>query len=217
MEQEKYTLLYKELKTIMKNSLVVLLFTAILGGGLYPLLITGVAQLAFPYRANGSIIEVNGVKYGSELLAQQFGPENDKEGKYLWGRAMNVNIFPIAGNDGADLMYGGPANLSPVSSDYADLVKGRVQQIRSAEAGAAANNVPVPQDLVTVSGSGLDPHISPAAAAYQVQRIANTRHMDASDVQNIINKYTEGRFLGIFGEPAVNVLKVNLALDNILQ
>lgn len=216
MNKEEFTLLYKNLKTIMRDSLVVLLFTAIVGGGLYPLIITGIAQVAFPFTANGSVIEVNGVKYGSELLAQQFSPVNDLEGKYLWGRAMNISVFPVAGEDGADLMYGGPANLSPVSGDYEKLVKERVQQIRSVEA-ASANKNPVPQELVTVSGSGLDPHISPDAAAYQVQRISETRHMPASDVQKIINKYTEGRFLGVFGEPAVNVLKVNLALDGILK
>lgn len=197
------------MKIIRKSILAVLIFT-ILCGIIYPVSTTVLAQVLFKAEANGSIIEVDGKKYGSELLGQQF-----TDNKYLWGRIMNINVEIFKDDNGEPLMYSSPSNLSPASEEYEKLVKERVERIRSYNKGKEEE--PIPVDLVTSSGSGLDPHISVAAAKYQVDRIAKERNLSVDDVNKIIDKYTTGRFLGIFGEKTVNVLKVNLALDGILQ
>lgn len=192
-----------------KAGLMILLFT-ILCGIAYPLAITGIAQGLFREKANGSIIEVDGKKYGSVLLAQQY-----TDPAHLWGRIMNLDTGTFTDKDGNPLMYAAPSNLSPASAEFEKLVQERVEMIRKANPDATQESIPV--DLVTCSGSGLDPHISVAAAVYQIPRIAQERDISQEAVQEVIDRYTSDRFLGIFGEPVVNVLEVNLDLDGILK
>lgn len=182
------------------------LFTIVCGLG-YTLVVTGVAQLAFPYQANGSLITVDGKVVGSELIGQNFDDE-----AHMWGRIQNVSI--VEGEDGELMAYGAPSNLSPASEEYRPLVDARVKKIRAANPDADMDAVPV--DLVTCSGSGLDPEISPDAAEYQVPRLAKATGKSEDEVRDIIAACTKGRFLGVFGEPTVNVLKVNLMLDGAL-
>lgn len=182
------------------------LFTIVCGLG-YTLVVTGVAQLAFPYQANGSLITVDDKVVGSELIGQNFDDE-----AHMWGRIQNVAI--VEGEDGELMAYGAPSNLSPASEEYRQLVDARVKKIRAANPDADMDAVPV--DLVTCSGSGLDPEISPDAAEYQVPRLAKATGKSEGEVREIIAQCTKGRFLGVFGEPTVNVLKVNLMLDGAL-
>lgn len=182
------------------------LFTVVCGLG-YTLVVTGIAQVAFPYQANGSLITVDGKVVGSELIGQNFEDED-----HMWGRIQNVSIFE--GEDGELMAYGAPSNLSPASEEYRQLVDARVKKIRAANPDADMDAVPV--DLVTCSGSGLDPEISPDAAEYQVPRLAKAMGKSEDEVRDIIAACTKGRFLGVFGEPTVNVLKVNLMLDGAL-
>lgn len=182
------------------------LFTIVCGLG-YTLVVTGVAQLAFPYQANGSLITVDGKVVGSELIGQSFDDE-----AHMWGRIQNVSI--VEGEDGELMAYGAPSNLSPASEEYRRLIDARVKKICAANPDADMDAVPV--DLVTCSGSGLDPEISPDAAEYQVPRLAKATGKSEGEVREIIAKCTKGRFLGVFGEPTVNVLKVNLMLDGAL-
>lgn len=182
------------------------LFTIVCGLG-YTLVVTGVAQLAFPYQANGSLITVGGKVVGSELIGQNFDDE-----AHMWGRIQNVSI--VEGEDGELMAYGAPSNLSPASEEYRQLIDARVKKIRAANPDAGMDAVPV--DLVTCSGSGLDPEISPDAAEYQVPRLAKATGKSEGEVRDIIAQCTKGRFLGVFGEPTVNVLKVNLMLDGAL-
>ena len=196
-------------KVWLSAVLAFVVFT-IVTGFLYTLVVTGIGQLIFPHQANGSVIEIDGKTYGSELLGQQFTDEG-----YLWGRIMNINTQQFVDEDGNPEMYSWASNKSPASDEYAELVAERVEALRAANPDMGETAIPV--DLVTCSGSGLDPEISPAAAEYQVPRIAEARGMSEEEVQQIIDKYTTGRWLGVFGEPRVNVLKVNLALDGILE
>lgn len=182
------------------------LFTVVCGLG-YTLVVTGIAQVAFPYQANGSLIKVDDKIVGSELIGQNFEDED-----HMWGRIQNVSI--VEGDDGELMAYGAPSNLSPASEEYQELVDARVEKIRAANPDADMDAVPV--DLVTCSGSGLDPEISPDAAEYQVPRLAKATGKSEDEVRDIIAQCTKGRFLGIFGEPTVNVLKVNLMLDGVL-
>ena len=182
------------------------LFTVVCGLG-YTLVVTGIAQVAFPYQANGSLITVDGKVVGSELIGQNFEDED-----HMWGRIQNVSI--VEGEDGELMAYGAPSNLSPASEKYRQLVDARVKKIRAANSDADMDAVPV--DLVTCSGSGLDPEISPDAAEYQVPRLAKATGKSEDEVREIIAQCTKGRFLGVFGEPTVNVLKVNLMLDGAL-
>lgn len=182
------------------------LFTIVCGLG-YTLVVTGVAQLAFPYQANGSLITVDGKVVGSELIGQNFEDED-----HMWGRIQNVSI--VEGEDGELMAYGAPSNLSPASEEYRQLIDARVKKIRAANPDADMDAVPV--DLVTCSGSGLDPEISPDAAEYQVPRLAKATGKSKDEVRDIIAACTKDRFLGVFGEPTVNVLKVNLMLDGAL-
>lgn len=182
------------------------LFTVVCGLG-YTLVVTGIAQVAFPYQANGSLITVDGKVVGSELIGQNFEDED-----HMWGRIQNVSI--VEGEDGELMAYGAPSNLSPASEKYRQLVDARVKKIRAANPDADMDAVPV--DLVTCSGSGLDPEISPDAAEYQVPRLAKATGKSEDEVREIIAQCTKGRFLGVFGEPTVNVLKVNLMLDGAL-
>lgn len=182
------------------------LFTVVCGLG-YTLVVTGIAQVAFPYQANGSLITVDGKVVGSELIGQNFEDED-----HMWGRIQNVSI--VEGEDGELVAYGAPSNLSPASEEYRQLVDARVEKIRASNPDAGMDAVPV--DLVTCSGSGLDPEISPDAAGYQVPRLAKAAGKSEGEVRDIIAQCTKGRFLGVFGEPTVNVLKVNLMLDGAL-
>lgn len=182
------------------------LFTVVCGLG-YTLVVTGIAQVAFPYQANGSLITVDDKIVGSELIGQNFEDED-----HMWGRIQNVTI--VEGEDGGLMAYGTPSNLSPASEEYRQLVDARVEKIRASNPDADMDAVPV--DLVTCSGSGLDPEISPDAAEYQVPRLAKATGKSEDEVRDIIAACTKGRFLGVFGEPTVNVLKVNLMLDGAL-
>jgi potassium-transporting ATPase KdpC subunit len=174
------------------------LFTA-LTGLVYPAVVTVIAQLAFPNRANGSLVVKEGKPVGSSLIGQPFD-----DPKYFWSRPSATS--PFGDNAGASA----GSNLSPTNADLIKAVQGRVDALRAADPG---NMAPVPVDLVTASGSGLDPHISPAAAFYQVGRVARVRKLDEAVVRDLVAKHTEGRQLGLLGEPRVNVLAVNLALD----
>ena len=193
------------MKVISKAFKFILVFM-IICGLIYPVFITGASQLLFKDKANGSIIEVNGKKYGSVLLAQEFTGD-----EYLWGRVMNLDTSTFTDENGEVLMYATPSNLSPASEEYEKLVSERIEKIKASNPDKKDN--PIPVDLVTSSGSGLDPHISVAAAEYQVERISKARNISTDEVEQIIEKYTKGRALGVFGEETVNVLQVNLALD----
>lgn len=199
----------KALKSVFPKALMIFLLFTVICGVAYTGVVTGVAQLIFPDKANGSLIEVDGKKYGCELLGQQYTDE-----EHMWGRIMNVDISTYKDENGKTLMYAAPSNLSPASDEFEDLVAERVKMIREANPDMDETSIPV--DLVTCSGSGLDPHISPAAAEYQVARVAKANDMTEDEVRAIIKQCTDGRFLGILGEETVNVLKVNLMLDGIL-
>lgn len=199
----------KTLKNILPKAAVIFLIFTVICGIVYTGVVTGIAQLIFPDKANGSIIEVDGKKYGCELLGQQYTDD-----AHMWGRIMNIDVSTYKDENGKTLMYASPSNLSPASEEYKALVAERVENLRKANPDMDKTTIPV--DLVTCSGSGLDPHISPAAAEYQVVRIAKANQMTEDEVREIIDNCTDGRFLGVFGEKTVNVLKVNLMLDGIL-
>lgn len=182
------------------------LFTIVCGLG-YTLVVTGIAQVAFPYQANGSLIKVDDKIVGSELIGQNFEDED-----HMWGRIQNVSV--VEDENGELMAYSAPSNLSRASEEYQELVDARVEKIRAANPDADMDAVPV--DLVTCSGSGLDPEISPDAAEYQVPRLAKATGKSEDEVRDVIAKCSKGRFLGVFGEPTVNVLKVNLMLDGVL-
>ena len=200
----------KTLKSVLPKAAVFFVIFSILCGIVYTLVVTGLTQVFFHDQANGSIIEVDGKKYGSELMAQQFNDED-----HMWGRIMNVDVSTYTDEDGNRLMYAAPSNLSPASDEYEALVQERVEMIRESNPDAEEDSIPV--DLVTCSGSGLDPDISPAAAEYQVPRLAKANNMSEDEIRDIIEKCTDGRFLGVMGEKTVNVLKVNLMLEGILK
>jgi len=189
----------------MKNIIrpVIVLFAAltVVTGLVYPVVVTAVAHAAFPGQSNGSVIEKNGKPVGSELIGQQF----DAPG-YFWGRlsATSPNPYNATASSGS--------NLGPTNPALADEIKGRISALHDADPN---NTAPVPVDLVTSSGSGLDPEISPAAAAYQIDRVAKARKLSHNDVDALVQRATTGRQFGILGEARVNVLKLNLALDEL--
>lgn len=200
----------KTLKALLPKAAMLFLIFTVVCGVAYTGVVTGISQLLFPHQANGSIIEVDGKKYGCELLGQQFTDEG-----HLWGRIMNIDVSTYKDENGKTLLYAAPSNLSPASGEYKTLVAERVEKLRAANPEMDETAIPV--DLVTCSGSGLDPDISPAAAAYQVARVARARGIPEEEVRGIIQSCTSGRFLGVLGEETVNVLKVNLMLDGILK
>ena len=189
----------------MKNIIrpVVVLFAAltVVTGLVYPVVVTAVAHAAFPHEANGSLIEKDGKAVGSELLGQQFDAPS-----YFWGRLSATSPNPY------NPQASGGSNLGPTNPALADEVKGRISALHDAD---PTNTAPIPVDLVTSSGSGLDPDISPAAAAYQIDRVAKARKLSPNDVDALVQRETTGRQFGILGEARVNVLKLNLALDEL--
>lgn len=199
----------KTIKNVLPRAAWMVLIFTLVCGVIYTATVTGLAQLLFPNQANGSIIEVDGKKYGCELLGQQYTDE-----KHMWGRIMKIDTTTFTDENGKRLMYAWPSNLSPASDEFAALVKERVEMIQAANPDMDGTAIPV--DLVTCSGSGLDPEISLAAAEYQVARLAKANDIPEDDVHSIIDKCTNHSFLGVFGEETVNVLKVNLMLDGIL-
>lgn len=195
--------------SILSRAAGFLLVFFLLCGLVYTLLVTGIGQALFPHQANGSVITVDGRTYGSELLAQPF---SDQE--HLWGRPMDLDVGSFTDSEGQPVLYAWASNKTPAGEELDALIQERLAALQAADPAMAG--VPVPVDLVTVSGSGLDPEISPEAAAYQVHRIAQARGMSEAQVQAVIDAHTTGPLLGLLGEPRVNVLKVNLALDGIL-
>jgi K+-transporting ATPase ATPase C chain len=183
----------------LRPALVILALMTLITGVGYPLVVTGIAQTLFRAQANGSLIVKDGKPVGSTLIGQPFD-----DPKYFWSRPSATS--PFADNAGSS----SGSNLSPTNADLVKAVQGRVDALRAADPG---NDASVPVDLVTASGSGLDPHISPAAALYQVPRVAKARKLDPEAVRQLVERHTEGRFLGLLGEPRVNVLTLNLALD----
>jgi len=189
------------MKEQLRPALMMLLTWTVVAGVIYPLAVTGLAQLFFPNQANGSLIIRDGKVIGSELIGQYFD-----EPKYFWGRPSATSPFPYnaAASSGS--------NLGPTNPALIEAVKTRVEALRVADPGNAAL---VPVDLVTASASGLDPHISQAAALFQATRVARARGLQESQVKELIARHTEGRQFSILGEPRVNVLKLNLALDDL--
>ncbi|MEG2003577.1 MAG: potassium-transporting ATPase subunit KdpC [Clostridia bacterium] len=200
----------KSLKSILPRAALLLLIFTVTCGVFYTGVVTGIAQLIFPDKANGSIIEIDGKKYGSELLGQYYEDEN-----HMWGRVMHIDLKTYKDENGKILMYSYPSNLSPASKEYGELIKKRVEKMK--KQNPDMDDTAIPVDLVTCSGSGLDPHISIAAAEYQVARLAKSNNMSETEVKAIIEKCTQKKLLGVFGEETVNVLKVNLMLDKKIQ
>jgi K+-transporting ATPase ATPase C chain len=187
------------MKSHIRIGLILFFLFTLLTGVVYPLLVTAITQIAFPHRANGSVSERNGQPVGSELIGQQFD-----DPLYFWGRLSATEKAPYnaASSSGS--------NLGPTNDDLLKKLKERVETIRQAHPDQKG---PIPVDLVTASASGLDPHISPAAAEYQVARVAQTRGLSEDSVRQLVASHTEIRTLGLLGEPRVNVLRLNLALD----
>jgi K+-transporting ATPase ATPase C chain len=186
---------------LIRNAISMLLVMTVITGLLYPLIATGVAQALFPHQANGSLIVRDGKPIGSALIGQSFD-----DPRYFWGRPSATSPQPDNGT------ASNGSNLGPTNPALHDAVKQRIDALHAVDPG---NNAPVPADLVTTSGSGLDPEISPAAAQYQMARVARVRKLNVEQVQQLVAQYTQGRQLGLLGEPRVNVLGLNLALDKL--
>jgi K+-transporting ATPase ATPase C chain len=185
----------------LRPALVVFALLSVLTGLVYPAAVTGVARVAFSHASSGTLVERGGRVVGSDLVGQPFTDPG-----HFWSRPSATGPFPYnaAASSGS--------NLGPTNPALLEAVAGRVKALREADPG---NDAPVPVDLVTASGSGLDPHISPAAAIYQVARVARVRGVSAGRVRQIVDELTEGRTLGFMGAPRVNVLRLNMALDEI--
>ena len=189
------------MSSIVRPALVLFAVLTALTGVAYPLVVTGIGQAAFADQAAGSILLRDGKAVGSSLIGQHFS-----DPKYVWGRPSATGPYP----NNASASSG--SNQGPLNPALTDAVKGRIEALRAADPG---NTAQVPVDLVTASGSGLDPHISVAGATYQATRVAKVRNLPLPQVQQLIDQHTEGRLLGILGEPRVNVLQLNLSLDAI--
>jgi K+-transporting ATPase ATPase C chain len=183
----------------LRPAVVSFLLLTLLTGLAYPLVVTGLSQALMPSKANGSLIVKGDKPIGSELIGQNFS-----DPKFFWGRLSATGPMPYNASASSG------SNLGPTNPALMDAVKGRVQALRDADPG---NQQAVPVDLVTASGSGLDPHISPAAAEYQLARVARVRNVNPETLRKLVAEYTEGRQFGLLGEPRVNVLGLNLALD----
>ncbi|MES2228784.1 MAG: potassium-transporting ATPase subunit KdpC [Pseudomonadota bacterium] len=189
------------MKTLIRPALSLFVLLTVITGVVYPLAVTGVAKAAFPSQAAGSLILRDGKAVGSSLIGQNFS-----DPKYFWGRPSATSPMPYNGGGS------GGSNLGPLNPALVDALKGRVETLKAAD---PANTLPVPVDLVTASASGLDPHISVAAAQYQAARVARVRGIAADAMAALIARHTAGRLLGVLGEARVNVLELNLELDQI--
>ncbi len=189
------------MKSQLRPALSMLLIFTVITGVIYPLVVTGVAQALFPSQANGSLIIVNGKAVGSKLIGQQFD-----DPKYFWGRLSATGGMPYNASSSSGSNYG------PLNPALIQTTQTRIDALKAAD---PTNTLPIPVDLVTASGSGLDPHISIAAALYQVHRVAQARGLSEEAVKSLVDKYTEARQFGFLGEPRVNVLELNLALDGL--
>ena len=187
------------LRDQLRPTLLALLVITLVTGGLYPAVVTVLAQWLFPWQANGSLLERDGKAVGSALIGQNF-----TDPRYFWGRPSATTPAPYNAGSSSG------SNLGPTNPALLDAVKARIKLLQEADPG---NMAPIPVDLVTSSASGLDPHISPAAADYQVNRVARVRGLDPDKVRVLVTEHVENRQWGIFGEPRVNVLQLNLALD----
>ena len=185
---------------MLKPAILLFILLSIILGLCYPLLMTGVGQVTMPNQANGSLIEKEGQLVGSALIGQPFD-----QPQYIWTR-------PSAAGEGYDATQSSGSNLGPLNLELASNVEAQVQKLKAAD---PQNEAPIPIDLVTMSGSGLDPHISPAAAQWQANRVASIRGISIEQVQKAINDNTDSKQFNVFGEPRVNVLAVNLTLDEI--
>lgn len=188
------------MKNLLRPAIVLFILLTAITGVAYPLLITAIAQTAFPEEANGSLIVKDGKQIGSSLIGQSFS-----DPAYFWGRPSATAPTPYNG------AASGGSNLGPLNPALAESVKGRIEALKSAD---PENKLPIPADLVTASASGLDPHISPAAAEYQIERVARARQLEPAQIKTLVTRYTEDRQWGIFGAPRINVLALNLALDS---
>jgi K+-transporting ATPase ATPase C chain len=186
------------MKTQLRPALTLLAFLTLITGVIYPLTVTGLSQVLFPHQADGSLIVIDGKTYGSELIGQQFD-----DPKYFWGR-------PSAAGYNAAASSG--SKLGPMNPSLKEAVQARMDALKAADPN---NPLPIPVDLVTASASGLDPHISVASALYQVSRVAAARGLSEAEVTSLVETYTERRQFGFLGEPRVNVLLLNLALDGL--
>jgi potassium-transporting ATPase KdpC subunit len=192
----------------LRPAFLMLTILTVITGVVYPLVVTGIAQVAFPHQANGSLIVTEGGRtYGSELIGQQFS-----DPKYFWGRLSATGDFPYNAFNAETSTGSSGSNYGPLNPALKEAVQARIDTLKAADLG---NTAPIPVDLVTASGSGLDPHISVAAAWYQVHRVASARGLSESQVKSLVDKYTEARQFSFLGEPRVNVLLLNLALDGI--
>ena len=187
----------------LKPAVIIFVMLTIITGIIYPLLVTGIAQGIFPEKANGSLIYRNGKPVGSALIGQQFS-----DPRYFWGRPSATATVPYNATASSGSNYG------PMNPAYLEAVQSRITALVVADPG---NRNPIPVDLTTASGSGLDPDISPAGAEYQIPRVARLRGFSEGTVRDIVHRHTSGRFLSILGEPVVHVLEVNLALDEMAK
>jgi K+-transporting ATPase ATPase C chain len=185
----------------LRTCVIIFVLLTILTGVVYPLAVTAVAYVAFPHQADGSVIEIDGKAVGSDLLGQAFD-----DPKYFWGRRSATGPYPY------NAMGGSGANQGPTNPALIEAVRDRVAQLRAGDPG---NEGPIPVDLATASASGLDPHISPAAAEYQVSRVARDRGLSQDQVRELVRQHTHEPTLGFLGQRRVHVLKLNLALDSL--
>jgi K+-transporting ATPase ATPase C chain len=194
----------------IRPALVALIVFTLITGLAYPLLVTGIAQLAFPAQANGSLIVRDGRAIGSTLIGQPFSAP-----QYFWGRLSATGSFAYNAFDAASLTGSSGSNYGPLNPSLIGpdgIIAARIAALRTADPAAT---LPIPVDLITASASGLDPQISPAAAEYQVRRVAAARGISDGELRQLVAAHTTGRFLGLLGEPTVNVLTLNLALDTL--
>ena len=187
------------MKNLLRSTLSLFVLLSLVTGLVYPFVVAGIAKTVFPEAANGSLIVKDGKAIGSLLIGQNFS-----DPRYFWGRPSATAPMPY------NAAASGGSNQGPLNPALVDAVKDRIEALKAADPG---NPLPIPADLVMASASGLDPHLSPAAAAYQASRVAYARQLDPETLRAMINQYTTGRQWGVFGEPRVNVLELNLALD----
>lgn len=189
------------MKTLLRPAVSLFVLLTAVTGVVYPLAVTGIAKAAFPGAAGGSLIVKDGKAVGSSLIGQNF-----TDPKYFWGRPSATGPMPYNASASSG------SNQGPLNPALVDAVKGRIEALKAANPD---NKLAIPPDLVNASASGLDPHISPEAAAYQVARIARERRLLVADVKALVDQHTEGRQWGVFGEPRINVLQLNIALDSL--